>query len=283
MNRTLLARTFRDSLWLLAGACALMFIFVWARVWVSAQFKTQHLKRLLSEFAPDFIRKLLPVDIEVIASTTGRLALSYEEPLALALMSFWAISRGSDVVAGELGRGSLEMTLAQPVRRIEWLTSHSLITLLGVAAIASAAWLGTWSGIQTVTLEEQVPARTFAIAAFNLFSLGVFLAGLSTLLSSFDSVRSRVVGIVVAIYAVQLIQKVVARAAPDEYVNVKRLGDWSFLSAFEPQVLVHGIRSGAPEAWATFWDYNGVLLALGLFGVAVAAAIFQHRDLPAPL
>jgi ABC-2 type transport system permease protein len=260
-----------------------MFIFVWARVWVSAQFKTQHLKRLLSEFAPDFIRKLLPVDIEVIASTTGRLALSYEEPLALALMSFWAISRGSDVVAGELGRGSLEMTLAQPVRRIEWLTSHSLITLLGLAAIATAAWLGTWSGIQTVTLEEQVPARTFAIAAFNLFSLGVFLAGLSTLLSSFDSVRSRVVGIVVAIYAVQLIQKVVARAAPDEYVNVKRLGDWSFLSAFEPQVLVHGIRSGAPEAWATFWDYNGVLLALGLFGVAVAAAIFQHRDLPAPL
>jgi ABC-2 type transport system permease protein len=270
-------------MWLLAGSCALMFIFVWARVWVSAQFKTQHLKRLLSDFAPEFIRKLLPVDIEVVASTAGRLALSYEEPLALALMSFWAISRGSDVVAGELGRGTLEMTLAQPVRRIEWLLSHTAVTLAGTAAIAGAAWLGTWTGIQTIELEEQVPARTFAIAAFNLFSLGIFLAGLATLLSSLDTLRSRVVGIVVAIYAVQLIQKVVARAAPDEYTRVKQLGNWSFLGAFEPQVLIHNIRSQAPEAWATFWEYNGALLALGLAGVALAAAIFQHRDLPAPL
>jgi ABC-2 type transport system permease protein len=283
MNRTLLARSFCDSLWLLAGSCVLIFTFVWARVWVSAQFQTHQLRKLLTDFAPDFVRQLLPVDIEVVASTAGRLALSYEEPLAIALVSFWAISRGSDVVAGELGRGSLEMILAQPVRRTEWLLSHAFVTLLGTAAIAAAAWLGTWIGIQTIELEEPVSARVFAVAAFNLFSLGIFLAGLSMLLSSVDQSRPRVVGIVVAIFAVQLIQEVVARAAPDEYTNVKLLGEWSFLSAFEPQVLVHDILSGAPGGWATFWDYNGALLALGLFGTALAAAIFQHRDLPAPL
>lgn len=283
MNLTLLIRTFRDSLWLLAGTCALIFTFVWARVWVSAQFETQHIRKLLGEFAPAFVRQMLPVDIEVIASTAGRLAMSYEEPLALALVSFWAISRGSDVVAGELGRGSLEMTLAQPVRRIEWLLSHTAVTFVGLALITAAAWLGTWIGIRTIELEEPVESKWFLVSACNLFSLGLFLAGLSTFLSSLDQIRSRVVGIVVGIYAVQLIQKVVARAAPDEYVNVKRLGDFSFLTAFEPQVLVHEIRTGAPEAWATFWDYNGVLLALGIFGVALAAAVFQHRDLPAPL
>lgn len=283
MNRTLLARTSRDSVWLLAGSCALIYVFIWVRVWASAQFKTHQLRKLLTDFAPEFIQKLLPVDIDVVASTAGRLTLSYEEPLAITIMSFWAISRGSDVVAGELGRGSLEMTLAQPVRRIEWLLSHSLVTLAGMAAIATAAWLGTWTGIQTIELEEQVPPRLFAIAAFNLFSLGVFLAGLATLLSSFDTVRGRVVGIVVAIYAVQLIQKVVARAAPDEYTRLKALGSWTFLGAFEPQVLVHNVNSGAPEAWTTFWDYNGALLVLGLFGISLGAAVFQHRDLPAPL
>jgi ABC-2 type transport system permease protein len=283
MNATLLARTFRDSLWLLLGTCALIFAFVWARVWVSAQFETQHIRKLLGDFAPAFVRQMLPVDIEVIASTAGRLAMSYEEPLALALVSFWAISRGSDVVAGELGRGSLEMTLAQPVRRIEWLLSHTAVTFIGLVLITTAAWLGTWFGIQTIELEEPVEAKSFLVAAFNLFSLGLFLAGLSTLLSSFDQNRSRVVGIVVGIFAVQLIQKVIARAAPDDYVNVKRLGDFSFLTAFEPQLLVHEIRTGVPGAWATFWDYNGALLALGIFGVALAAAVFQHRDLPAPL
>jgi len=283
MNLTLLARTFRDSLWLLLGTCALIFAFVWARVWVSAQFETQHIRKLLGDFAPAFVRQMLPVDIEVIASTAGRLAMSYEEPLALALVSFWALSRGSDVVAGELGRGSLEMTLAQPVRRIEWLLSHTAVTFIGLVLITAAAWLGTWIGIQTIELEEPAEAKSFLIAAFNLFSLGLFLAGLSTLLSSFDQNRSRVVGIVVGIFAVQLIQKVIARAAPDDYVNVKRLGDFSFLSAFEPQLLVHEIRTGVPGAWATFWDYNGILIALGIFGVALAAAVFQHRDLPAPL
>lgn len=283
MNRILLVRTLRDSLWLLLGSCALLYTFVWVRVWVSAQFKSQQMVKLLADFAPDFVRQVLPVEIEVAASTSGRLAMSYEEPLALALVSFWAISRGSDVVAGELGRGSLEMTLAQPVRRIEWLLSHSVVTWLGTAALASTAWLATWTGIMTIELEEPVAARIFAVAAFNLFSLGIFLAGLSTFLSSIDQSRSRVVGITVAVFAVQLIQEVVGRAAPEEYVNVKRLGDWSFLTAFEPQVLVHEIRTGAPEAWTTFWEYNGALLALGLFGVAVGAAIFQHRDLPAPL
>jgi len=282
MNRILILRSLFDSLWMLSGSCALFFSFVFARVWISAQFETKHMLKFL-EIAPDVFVRMLPVDVEVMASTWGRLAFSYEEPIALALMSFWAVSRGSDVIAGELGRGSLEMTLAQPVSRTQWLLSHALGTVLGLTLLTLFGWLGTAVGVQINTLEDPVRVRIFLIAAANLFCLGFFLAGLSTFLSSMCTSRSRVVGIVVAFFAVQLIQKIVARAAPDEYTTLKSLGDWSFLTAFEPQLLVHNIRTEAAGAWAQFFEYNGTLIALGLVGLALSAVILQRRDLPAPL
>ncbi len=107
--------------------------------------------------------------------------------------------------------------------------------------------------------------------------------GLATLFSSWDSSRGRAIGLVVVVYAIQLIQVIVGRLAPDEYFRVKRLETWSFLSAFEPQVLVNNFRAQSPDAWQVFLDYNGTLLVMGLVAFAVASAVFCRRDLPAPL
>ncbi len=176
MNRVLWRKTWADARWLLLGSSLLLFVFAWVRVWLTSHFKTQHIRKMLTEFAPEFVQKMLPpgVDVDVVASTAGRIAISYEEPLVMVLSGFWAVSRGSDSVAGELGRGTMELILAQPVRRIEWLVTHGVATLLGAAILAASAWLGTWTGIQTIELEEAVNPALFVVAAFNLFSLCVF-------------------------------------------------------------------------------------------------------------
>ena len=181
----------------------------------------------------------------------------------------------------------MEMTLAQPVRRITVIGTQAAVTILGAAIIAYACWLGTYLGIQTVTLEEAISAKRFIPAAINGFSLTFFLAGVATLLSSLDRFRARTIGLMAGFFAVELILKVVGLVGKD----LHWLLNGTFLTAFEPQLLV-----ADPEfAWAftvplknNQWawgglSYQAILLGLGAICYVAAVIHYCRRDLPAPL
>ena len=286
MNYALWKKAANEAKWLLLGSATLLFAFLWLRVWLTSQLSLSRL-RIILNLLPEQWERLSPVPFEQIATASGRIAIGYDEPIVLLVLTVWGIGRGSDVVSGELGRGTMEMLLAQPVRRTTVLWSHAAVTLLGAAALAAAAWLGTYVGLSTVELEEPVSARLFLPAAVNLFALAAFLAGISTLASSFQRDRWATIGLVGAFYAVEIIFKVVGRAAP----NFSWLVYLSAFTAFEPQVLVGDqVRAWTfwvPQSGGGFvlggWGYHGALLALAAVCYALATWIFCRRDLPAPL
>ena len=279
MNVPLWKHFLRESRWLLAGCAALVFGFMWLRVWIVGQIDTPHLQRLFTRLAPDFVKDLLPVPIEFVLSSSGRIALGYDEIAVILMLALWSIARGSDVVAGELGRGTLELVLAQPVSRMRYLTTHSAVTLLGVVLISTAAWLGTATGIATVRLQPPSEAALFLPACANLASLGIALAGVAMLLSAASSNRAYVVGMVVGFYVVMLTLKIVGLLVED----LRWLKSLSLVSAYEPQVLTMIHQMAAAGAWSDTFRYCGVLVAAGLGCWLVSAAIFARRDLPAPL
>ena len=279
MNRQLWKKSISEGKWLLAACSLGMFAYQWLWVWLTSQISVRHMQKILTEFAPDFVQDLFPVPIEVIASSTGRIAMGYEEPIVVVLVCVWAIARGSDSVSGEIGRGTMELLLAQPIRRIDVLVSHAVVTLLGSAVLATFAWLGTYVGVVTITLEEEVSYWDYLPAALNLFCLGVFVAGLSMFASSFDRNRGRTIGLVVGIYVLQVVIKTVGMLAED----LRWLGQWSALSNFEPQILVSRLHGDPQSVWSVLWQYNGPLLYLGLAGFILSGVVFCRRDVPAPL
>ena len=280
------SKAIREVRWQLAGSVAIVFVFHWIRVWIISLFPVRQFQRLLS-FVPDAFLPLMPVPKEQLASVAGRIAIAYDDPLPLMVLVAWAIGRGSDAVSGELGRGTLEMVLAQPVRRASVLGTQAAVTVLGAALIALACWTGTFLGIQTVTLEDKISAKLFVPAAINVFAMTYFLAGLSTLLSAFDRFRSRTIGVMAGFFAVELLIKVVGLVGAD----LRWLLIGTFLTAFEPQLLVANQKLAwaftvplAKESWA--WgglSYHGVLLGLGTISYLLAMIHFCRRDLPAPL
>lgn len=286
MNAALWKKTMRESRWLLAGGMAFMFVVHWLRVWIASFFSVSSLEGIFS-FMPSVVETMLPVTYAQMASTAGRIAIAYDDPIVLLLVTVWGVSRGSDSVSGELNRGTMEMVLAQPVTRLGVLGAQAAVTLGGAALLAGAALLGTAIGLATVTLDQSVSVRAFLPAALNLFAITVFLAGLSTMVSSGANYRARVIGIVGAFYAVSMVVKIVGRMAPG--------WDWltycSFFTPFEPQLLV----ADTARAWS-LWDrsaagaiepgglgYDSILIGLGLAFYLVASVIFCRRDLPAPL
>lgn len=285
MNGALWKKAWLDMRWQLLASAAFLFMFLWLRVWLTSQMSLGQFRQILY-LLPEKWERLSPVPFAQVATSAGRIALGYDEPLVLLVVSAWALARGSDAVSGEIGRGTMEMILAQPVRRTTLLLISAAGTLLGAALLALASWLGLAAGIASVQLEEPVTAGQFVPAAVNLFSLTACLAGLTTLVSSFGRERWGTLGAVGVIYVIELSLKVVARVN----LSLNWLLKLTFFTAFEPQV----VASDPGRAWSWWINtseggefgpmaYHGLLLGLAALSYLLATWIFARRDVPAPL
>ena len=290
MNRAIWEQAFRDAVWLLMGCALMMFGFHWLLVYLTSFISTSSFVEFMSDL-PDQTHGMFGLSIGEAASWRGRIGLGYVDPTVVVISAVWAIARGSDAVSGPLDRGTMEMILAQPVSRIGVLVAHSGVTCLGAAAIGGAAWLGTWTGIATVSVEQSawfglvkstVPlhtlldSRDYIPSAINLFCLTLFAAALTALVSACGRYRWRTIGLVGGFYLVQIMIKVAGLMAS----HLDWLFYLTFLGAYWPQRLA----VAAPEDVARLsLQYNGVLLGGAVAGYLLAAVIFSRRDLPAPL
>jgi ABC-2 type transport system permease protein len=286
MQRVLWTKSFRDSAVMLIALAIMLFVFNVLFVWMSSHIKISiqlddvpgvvqvALESVLKGTFKNF-EKLSGVPFQDVASREGLLALAYVDPIVLFAFVVWGIGRGSDTISGPLGRGTLEMIVAQPVSRTAILLPQVAVATLGCFVLAAACWLGTCVGIAIVPLETSVNPWAFLPAAANLFGLGFFLAGFTTMVSSLDTYRARTIGIAAGFFVIQLMIKVVARMAD----GCEWMLGITFLGAFEPQVMVRDWRTAGP----LLAYYDGVLIALGLFAFLAAGIIFARRDLPAPL
>jgi ABC-2 type transport system permease protein len=320
MNRTLLKKCIGEARLLWLACAAGLFAFCWVRVWLVGRFEMSRFQAVIEQFRE--FERFSPVPFEHLFTYAGRIALTYDEPIVVLCLSLWAIARGSDSISGELGRGTMEMLLAQPISRLQLITTQAAVTVVGTALLAAVAWSGTCAGIATTTVKEEVTktwtvpgfgwkipiplapketrivpmsekveAEVFLPAAANLFSLGFFLAGLSTFLSSWDRYRWRTIGITVGIYVVQMILKIVGMAV-DDYAWLLKC---TFFTAYEPESFVRIALNSPRDTWSVIlyeqgqWvelgplGYDLVLILLGSVAYVLAAIVFCRRDLPAPL
>jgi hypothetical protein len=150
-----------------------------------------------------------------------------------------------------------------------------------------------WADDETVVepMSDYVDPLEFAPGVLNLFSLTVFFAALTSLISALDRYRWRTVGVACSIYVVQATMMFVAMAAP-EWGWLKRL---TIFGAYEPQVHVATamrnpdslwsiVRIGEDGAWAGCGATGAAILLLVLAGTCwtAAAIVYRRRDLPAP-
>ena len=154
LNRALLNKSIGEARLLLLGASLVMFGFCWVRVWIVSLLPMERFKTILEQFQE--FERFLPVPFEQLITYVGRIALTYDELIVVMCVAVWAIARGSDCISGELGRGTMEMLLAQPVSRLKILVMHGVTTTVGTATLALASWVGIWVGIHTTHTKEPI-------------------------------------------------------------------------------------------------------------------------------
>ncbi|HEY6563268.1 MAG TPA: hypothetical protein VIY86_02120, partial [Pirellulaceae bacterium] len=98
----LFRRHLREAAIVAIPSALCLFVFAWIFVVVQGQIDMRYFQLLLDK-VPDFVENLSPVPFDQLTSYSARIALAWEHPVVYLLMALWCISRGSDVVAGELG------------------------------------------------------------------------------------------------------------------------------------------------------------------------------------
>ena len=273
-NRAVWRQSWGDQKLLLAALAALWAVFPWIYVWLQSQVPIGDFQMLL-RLIPEDWQKLSGVPIAEVATTAGRVALAFVDPVVVLGATVWGVTRGSDIVSGPLERGTMEMVLAAPVSRMAVYASHAVATILGaallagilLAGIATAVAFGPWAG--------EVSAWRFAPAAANAFGLMVCMAGVAGLVSAAGNHRSRTIGVMCGFYVVSLLAKLIGRMSD----GLSWVGWLSVFGAYEPQRLV----TGTAESWWLLARYDGLLVGVGLAAYLVGAFVFARRDLPAPL
>lgn len=308
MFRLLLKKAFLESWMLLAASGLMVFAFCWTRVWIVTRFELQRFQGFLDQLRQ--FEQFMPVPLEQVLTYSGSLALTFDEPVLLLCILVWSISRGSDVVSGELGRGTLEMLLAQPVSRTQLLFSHTLLSVCGVGLLTCLTWLGLVAGIRTnnvretvqtgaaielpfwnlripimsgneetvlVPLRDRVDPAIFLSPCLNLFAFALFILSLSTLLSALDRYRWRTIGVVVSVYVLELVIFLLAKATP----ATAWCHRFTFFTLYQPDGIVNLISRDPDAAWALthprslFWltDLGPLGISLVLLGMAGACFV----------
>lgn len=294
MNRALLKKCLIEVRLLFAAIAALLFAFCWVRVFIVSRLQTSQFAAIIEQVWDNF-KDFSSVPLAQLLSYSGRIAITYDEPIVVFGISIFAIARGSDAVSGELGRGSMELLLAQPVSRLQVLYTQAIVTIGSLLLLCTITLAGTTVGIRTTTVTEdapppklRIPGLNFEIplafgkpeklkvpmrekvdpvsilpGAVNLFCLGCALAGFSTLVSAFDRYRWRTIGIVVTAYVLHLVLKILGLAIDD----VSWLQSLSLFTAYEPQKFISIAVNEPAQTWSlALYDSQQQFRELGPLG-----------------
>ncbi|TWT81799.1 ABC-2 family transporter protein [Planctomycetes bacterium CA13] len=320
MNRVLLKKYIGQSSLLFFSCGLALFAFSWIRVWVVSLIDMGQFQTIVEQFRE--FEKFAPIEFDSLFTYPGRVGMTFDEPIVILCIVIWCVARGSDVISGELGRGTLEMVLSQPVSRTQLLVSHAAVSILGLALLCLLVWAGVGAGVYATTVEETLPpptvripivgidlplsvddpqtqtlplrdrvdVRVFAASTFHLFAFGFFVLGLATLFSSTDRYRWRTVGSTVAFYILQMVMFGLGKAAE----SLEYLLYITFFSCYKPQKMSSIVASeGLAAPWSLTHVYSNIwlppmvypliLIGLGVVCFSLATVCFNKRDLPAPL
>ena len=278
MNKALWKKCLSESAVLFIAIALGTFAFAWFRVHVVGELDTSSFQKII-DLLPKKWLNFTSVDVEWLISYVGRTALTLDEPFLVMLIAIWAIVRGSDVVSGEISRGTMEMMLAQPVSRKQTFVVHTTVTLAGVLALVLVTWLGMWLAVLmthvkvmpdpdpdvwsqmmqpfSVFLPEKeiemverpmsdyVNSIVFWPGMVNLLLLGCFVTGLATMFSAFDRFRWRTLGIVVAIYMIAAMIKILGMSSE----SFQWAGWLTFFSLYEPESSIKLYQADPSAVW----------------------------------
>jgi ABC-2 type transport system permease protein len=299
MTRTLVVKLLRDLRVNLIVVMLVLFFFqlLWANV--TQRITTEVLRDLESELRID-ADDLQRIVAKVLFKRSGKivqalmggetiafyrvmdlLSVAYVHPLTQVILCVWAIGRAAGALAGEIDRGTMELLLAQPIRRSQIVLAHLYADWITISLLGASMWLGTWcgvwlNGLDAPTVSGAARSVRFLPALLSVAALLFAVSGTTLAISSAGRSRNRVLGIAVLVTLLQFLLNLIGQLWPP----LMPYRPLTIFYYYHPQEMI------LEASWygnGQLWGYVVVLALVGAAGYAFAWWRFCTRDVPAPL
>lgn len=264
MRTEILVQTLRERrrslLWWTLGLAALVLLNV-------AFYPSVRDDEALSDYAkdlPESVRALFAGGELDLTSPAGYLNSQIFALTAPLVLLIFAIGAGAGVVAGEEERGALDLVLAHPVRRRDYVAQRFLGLATLILALTAVLLATVWLGSFVVDLEigfDRVLAASVSVGLLALLYCGVALA-----VGSLVPGRARAIAAASGLAVAAWIFDGLAQA-------VDALEPWRPIEPYYHALGQNPLREGAaPGSWA-------LLTAATVLLVALSAAGLERRDI----
>lgn len=198
-----------------------------------------------------------------LTTPEGFLTAEYFSWIPLLLVTL-AIVGGSAAFAGEEGAGTMDLLLAQPIRRWELAVAKAAALAISIALAALSGLIGFAIGLVFVDIDVTFGRITEAV--ISMMPLAWAFAGVALLASATLSSRAAaamaITGYLVLSYFVQVLGEV----AP-VLDTARRFSPFYWADA--SRVLLHGFD----------WLRSGAFLLIVLAAIGLAVWMFERRDI----
>ena len=214
----------------------------------------------LVEAYPDNLTALFGfTELTDITSAVGFLNAELFGFMAPLLFVIHGVVLGSGAIAGEEGRGTLEILLTEPITRGKLVAQKSAAMITTSVVLALVLWIVLTIG--GLAIDMDVSALSLAAATFSLMLLGITFGTLAFAVGCFTGSRSTSVAAVAALavgtYFLNAFSGIVSYMQP-----AKWLSPFFYYNAYDP--LANGLN---PAHVAVLLAISAILLVAGYFGL----------------
>lgn len=199
ISGALFGRVCRDYLLLLSLGVALMIGFHWLFVTFLPAYDTKYKLRYVEQL-PAFLKAMIGQDILAITTTTAIGSFAYMHPISLAMVFALAVVVPTGLLAGQIDRGTIELTLSAPISRKKYFCTTLVYSMIAGAVLIGAMVLGSWIGVQWTAAKlaarhrEPYDVVRVATCAVNLYGIYLVAMGWSLLFGAIYSIRGSAMG-----------------------------------------------------------------------------------------
>jgi ABC-2 type transport system permease protein len=255
--RSLFVKTLHDQRWQVAGyglalfAMAALIISIWPSYRTSLEVID----------LPPALEAFLGTDLW-IGTPAGFVSAEYFSWIPVLLLVF-VVVQGTGAVAGEESSGTIDILLAQPVRRSTMVIAKSAATVLSTIAIVMMGFAGF--AITIPPIDIRLDVWDAFVASANLVPIALLFYALSLWLGAVAPSRGIAAGVAIGLVTLGYFANTIA-AGVDALAWMKYGSPFYYYGAGLP--LVDGIN----------WVHAGSLLAVAVLFFVLALRTFDARD-----
>lgn len=216
-----------------------------------------------SEDLPEAMRALFAGGETDLVSAPGYLNSQIYSLMAPIILLIFAIGIGAAAVAGEEERGTLDLLLAQPIRRVDFVVQRSLALVALVAALSAVLLITVVVGAQLVDLEIGFGKLVAATGGVGL--LGLLFGAIALAVGAWWPGRGRAIAVAAGIAIAAWMLDGLGQA-------VDALDPWRPVSPYYQALGTSPLTDGVP------WGSWALLIGLSALFVAAASIGLRLRD-----